>query len=783
MINVSNEFRQLMNRRTDFKEYAEITFADGTFLELSAKDFTVTNNGVVDAAGSNGIPLGVALCRNIQIELMNDDNRFSTYDFANAVIRLYLTFQLSETEERIEYGTFTVLTPETYGETVIVTALDDMYKADKLYDSTLVYPATLGLIFADACNNADIQPGTTTFLNDDFVVNTKPTDITYRQLFGYIAMIAGGNARIDTTGRLRIVTYDFARIDELYSSIYDGGRYNPWNNSVNLDGGTFNPWNEGDVADGGTFGDRNDIHVLGNWSSLKVDTDDVVITGISTVYSDSDNNELTAMYGAEGYVLQVENPLIVGQEQSAVNLIGNVMVGGKFRQFSGDMVSDPTCEFMDIALVLDRKGNVYISFLTDINFQFFGFTSLKNSAEPTLRNSSRYYSEATQTLVAARKLIQKERTAREVAVAQLAKDLANSSGLFSTQEEQADGSIIYYMHDKPTLAESMIIWKLTTLAFGISTDGGKTYPYGFTVDGEEIIRLLYAEGIDVKNLVVGENVKMGKNATIAWENVENQPDFTQITKDTVTTEYVNALGVKASELEAGTSRKLVVNTADCIAIYEDGEMIWQVLTDGKGIATISFLKTDASGSTTSLGSRICSIPDLIINDSFGCNSFASFFNGCEVYGGLVSRADFLCTGTKSRLASTENYNDRLLYCYEMPTPYFGDIGEGQLDESGICYVYIDDIFLETIDTGCKYQVFLQKYGEGEIVVSERNGNYFVVTGTPGLSFAWEIKAKQAGYTMERLDEFTESAEEETVNYEAEATAYLSEYERSILNYA
>ena len=73
MINVSNEFRQLMNKNTDFKENAEITFADGTFLELSEKDFTVTNNSIVDAAGSNGIPLGVALCRSIQIELMMID--------------------------------------------------------------------------------------------------------------------------------------------------------------------------------------------------------------------------------------------------------------------------------------------------------------------------------------------------------------------------------------------------------------------------------------------------------------------------------------------------------------------------------------------------------------------------------------------------------------------------------------------------------------------------------------------------------------------------------------
>lgn len=501
MINVSNEFRQLMNRNTDFKENAEITFADGSFLELSEKDFTVTNNGVVDAAGSNGIPLGVALCRSIQIELMNDDDRFSEYDFFGARIRLYLTLQLSETVERIEYGIFTVLTPETYGTTVIITALDDMHKADRDYETTLPFPSTIGLMFRDACATLEISQGTTAFLNDDFVVQTKPEDITFRQLFGYIAMIAGGNARIDRTGRLSIISYDFESLDEIRKNI-DGGSFKPWSNPVDLDGGDFT-YNTGDVADGGNFLDAIGYHILNNWSNLKVDTDDIVITGVSTEYTDSDNEKNVVMHGTDGYVLKIDNPLIAGNEKNAVALIGNVMVGGRFRQFSGDIVSNPTCEFMDVVAVVDRKSNVYLSFLTDVNFQFFGFTNLKNSAEPALRNSAKSYSDATQTLVAARKLIKNERTAREQAVAQLAQDLQNSSGLFMTQEEQSDGSIIYYMHDKPTLAESMIVWKLTALAFGISTDGGKTYPYGFTVDGTTITRLLYAEGIDADYIDTG----------------------------------------------------------------------------------------------------------------------------------------------------------------------------------------------------------------------------------------------------------------------------------------
>lgn len=468
MINVSNEFKKLMNVRTDFKENAEITFADGTVLELKEKDFTVSNNSVMDGADTNGIPLGVAVCRNIQIEIMNDDERFAFYDFFGAKIRLYLTFQLSETVERIEYGTFTVLTPETYGETIIITALDDMYKADRDYSTNITYPASLQTILVDACNTLDISLGSTSFTNSDFVVNEKPTDITFRQLFGYIAMIAVGNARIDKNGLLQIITYDFDELSKVLLSE-----------------------------------ESSNHHELRNFVNLKIDTDNVVITGIKTVYTDEDNNNHEVKYGIDGYVLEIENPLIAGKEKEVVDKIGTIMVGGSFRQFSGDLIANPTCEFMDVVAVYDRKGNKYASFLTDITFQFFGFTVLKNSAEPALRNSAKPYSEATKTLVEAKKLVEKEKTAREQAVAQLANTLKNSSGLFMTEDVQPDGSTIYYMHDKPTLAESMVVWKLTSLAFGISTDGGKTYPYGFTVDGELITRLLYAEGINADYIDTG----------------------------------------------------------------------------------------------------------------------------------------------------------------------------------------------------------------------------------------------------------------------------------------
>src|SRR5690625_2334117 len=122
MINVSKEFRNAMKTRTDFKENAKITFADGTTLELGEGDFTVSGNSLVDGACSSSFPLGTAIEKVVEIELMKNDDHLSSYDFYGAVINLYLTFQLSESIEKINYGTFNVVTPETYGSTVVIQA-------------------------------------------------------------------------------------------------------------------------------------------------------------------------------------------------------------------------------------------------------------------------------------------------------------------------------------------------------------------------------------------------------------------------------------------------------------------------------------------------------------------------------------------------------------------------------------------------------------------------------------------------------------------------------------
>lgn len=123
----------------------------------------------------------------------------------------------------------------------------------------------------------------------------------------------------------------------------------------------------------------------------------------------------------------------------------------------------------------------------------------------------------------------------------------------------------------------------------------------------------------------------------------------------------------------------------------------------------------------------------------------------QANGDMNVGGNFSVDGTKSRIVDTKNYGKRELYAYETPTPIFGDIGEGILDDEGVCYIYNDEIFGECIEKNIEYQVFVQSYGDGSCYVYDKQSEYFIVKGTPGMRFAWEIKAVQKNYNMVRTE--------------------------------
>ena len=502
MKNVSNEFKNIIKSGGPFFSYATVVLADGTSLTLDSYDDFSDDGNSYSESGGDGFPLGVALSKQITINLENTDGRFSEYDFYGAIFTAYTEADLPDvTTERIPEGIFTVIDSVAPGDVLEITAYDNMYKLDSPFSSKLNYPATLQQMWNELCSYYDLTNGSPSFANNDFTVTSAPTDITGRELAGYIAQMAIGNAIVDKNGRLCIKSYDFTLFDDM--KIISGGVFGD-NVSDSIAGGVFGDGLSSSVS-GGTFESLSGYHLLSDFiNDPDISTDDVKITGIqTTVRNEEDDEDTVLIYGTDEYALSISNPLITGKEQTAISMIGDALIGVTVRPFSGSFSPDPTIEFMDLVYVVDKKDNIYASFVTDNNFEYLGNSDISNGLEPPERNRSTYSGNATEVYRRVQQQINNQKNDFETAVDNLENQLQNASGLYETDETQPDGSTIYYFHNKPTLGESDTIIKITSQALGISTDGGESYPVGITVDGEAIVSILQTVGINADWITTG----------------------------------------------------------------------------------------------------------------------------------------------------------------------------------------------------------------------------------------------------------------------------------------
>lgn len=203
---------------------------------------------------------------------------------------------------------------------------------------------------------------------------------------------------------------------------------------------------------------------------------------------------------------------------------------------------------------------------------------------------------------------------------------------------------------------------------------------------------------------------------------------------------------------------------------------WKSVISLRYVGNGVFVYPDQIHMTSNEGYSEYSATFMQISDNY--NTFFGV-SGAQVYVGTNFK---VVGGTKERVAITKSYNARSLYCYEMPSPIFGDVGHGVIGEDGLCYVDIDQIFFETVDMNQSYQVFLQSYAESNVYVIEKQPQYFVVKGLPNTEFDWELKAKQLDFPIHRLEENLAEDDYEETDYVALASAYLNEYEQEVLSY-
>lgn len=493
MRDISDRFKNEQNNdNRNYLKYADITLTDGTIINLTNADFWSNGMKFEDSVSDdNTFNIGSANINTLNLSINNFDGKYTDYDFTDATVICYVGIELEPEDtsalldttgdkildttgneiivhknaliEKIRICTMTVIDTPYQNTTIIeLECEDNMRKFDRDYSaSKLKYPATRKQIMQDACKVCGVTLDTLNFYQDSYQIPARPDDeaLTFRQVIAWTCQIGCQYARCDKYGRLTIKWYD--------TEITDANRV-----AINSTNG-FTP-----------------------------NLDDVVITGVQvTEYlksTSTDEEASSYLYGEEGYVLKIsENKLIPqGTGEVVANIIGEKCVGMSFRPFETECLTDIVLEAGDAVLITDRKGNKYKSFLTNVVLQPGSFEQISCNAESAARNSSKTYSLVTQAAVDARKSVWRERTTREQALQEFKDRLDNSTGVYTTVQTQQDGSQIFYLHDKPTLAESKAVWKMTAEAWGVSTDGGQTWNGGMTVDGDTIVRILNAVGVN-----------------------------------------------------------------------------------------------------------------------------------------------------------------------------------------------------------------------------------------------------------------------------------------------
>lgn len=493
MRDISDRFKNEQNNdNRNYLKYADITLTDGTVINLTNADFWSNGMKFEDSVSDdNTFNIGSANINTLNLSINNFDGKYTDYDFTDATVICYVGIELEPEDtsalldttggkildttgneiivhknaliEKIRICTMTVVDTPYQNTTIIeLECEDNMRKFDRDYSaSKLKYPATRKQIIQDACKVCGVTLDTLNFYQDSYQIPARPDDeaLTFRQVIAWTCQIGCQYARCDKYGRLTIKWYD--------TEITDANRV-----AINSTNG-FTP-----------------------------NLDDVVITGVQvTEYLESTSTDEEAssyLYGEEGYVLKIsENKLIPqGTGEVVASIIGEKCVGMSFRPFETECLTDIVLEAGDAVLITDRKGNKYKSYLTNVVLQPGTFEQISCNAESAARNSSKTYSLVTQAAVDARKSVWKERTTREQALQEFKDRLDNSTGVYTTVQTQQDGSQIFYLHDKPTLAESKAVWKMTAEAWGVSTDGGQTWNGGMTVDGDTIVRILNAVGVN-----------------------------------------------------------------------------------------------------------------------------------------------------------------------------------------------------------------------------------------------------------------------------------------------
>ena len=425
------------------------------------------------SVSGNQIELGSAISSELTMKLWNDGGKFDGFAFEGAELYVRLGIKLEDTTtEYIPIGYYTVDEPPRKLSTISIKALDRMARFDRVYDSSMTYPASLYQILSDACAKCNVPLATpdSDLLNSAYSPATRPTEdgITYHQIIIWIAELTGSCAWIDWDGKLRLSWYESC--------------------STQI-----------------TADDR---------ISSDMQENDITITGVQITANDE--GKTVYLSGSDTYALCIEGNLLAQDNlQSVAKALGDQLIGFTYRPYNCQARGLPHLWQMECISYVDAAGITHPSIINQHTYTYNGKSTIAAKGETTQRNgyatSAPLTSKERAILERMKAQTNRKLSAMQQAALELNETMANSMGLYSTTTVNPDMSVTAYWHDKPTLEDSQYIYTRNAGGYAWTdsgwNDGEPVWQYGVTKDGIAILNVLHvykltADYLDVRGLTV-----------------------------------------------------------------------------------------------------------------------------------------------------------------------------------------------------------------------------------------------------------------------------------------
>ncbi len=190
MVKVSDKFKQLStsNGREVWCKIAagnEI-FLDDRIVEFDFDDVIHPNWYTIGSTCSNRFAFSVRYSGELEV---------------HDTVRPYISF---DGEEWCPLGVFYVARRYVRGNYASIICYDKMYSLEMEYVPRITAPTDVMKILNDICENYGLELSHSIF---DFKVSEIPLGVTVRDMIGYIAGVASGNAKFDREGKLDVRIY------------------------------------------------------------------------------------------------------------------------------------------------------------------------------------------------------------------------------------------------------------------------------------------------------------------------------------------------------------------------------------------------------------------------------------------------------------------------------------------------------------------------------------------------------------------------------------------------